>query len=102
MRDAYCVTDASGGTYSRCVSGGWTTKCKNVKLCFGESRCVMTKPMTFDPARLVLFHPNCPECGAMMWLTEIEPDEPGYDLRTFECAPCDVRTTQKVKYSRAG
>ena len=23
-----------------------------------------------------------------MWLARIEPDQPGYDLRTFECAQC--------------
>ena len=62
----------------------------------------MTQPIIFDPARLVLFHPKCPECGAKMWLVGIEPDEPGYDLRTFECAPCGVVTAEKVKYSRAG
>ena len=31
-------------------------------------------------------HPNCPKCGTPMWLARIEPDEPNYDRRTYECA----------------
>ncbi len=30
--------------------------------------------------------PKCPTCGTEMWLTRIEPDEPGFDLRSFECS----------------
>jgi hypothetical protein len=32
--------------------------------------------------------PPCPECGAMMWISEIEPDKPDFDRRTFECPRC--------------
>jgi hypothetical protein len=59
----------------------------------------MTQPIIFNPARSVLFHPSCPKCGAKMWLVGIEPAEPGYDLRTFECAPCEVATAERVKYA---
>ncbi len=27
----------------------------------------------------------CPKCGANLTLAHIEPDQPGYDRRTFEC-----------------
>jgi hypothetical protein len=52
----------------------------------------------FDPARLVLDLPICPRCGARMWLSRIEPDEPGRDKRTFECPQCNNLVSQIVKY----
>ena len=42
---------------------------------------VGTKPRT--PARPIEI--PCTKCGAKMTLARIEPDKPGYDLRTFEC-----------------
>jgi hypothetical protein len=34
-------------------------------------------------------HPNCPKCGATMYLSDIEADdEPDYDQRKFECIEC--------------
>jgi DNA-directed RNA polymerase subunit M/transcription elongation factor TFIIS len=30
----------------------------------------------------------CPKCSATMMLARIEPEQPGYDLRTFECRSC--------------
>jgi hypothetical protein len=33
---------------------------------------------------------NCPRCGKPMRLTCIEPDKPGFDLRSFECAKCNT------------
>jgi hypothetical protein len=30
--------------------------------------------------------PVCPKCGRQMMLARIEPDAPGHDKRTFECA----------------
>ena len=60
----------------------------------------MSQPIIFDPARLVLTQPKCPQCGAKMWLVGIESDEePGYDIRTFECASCDVSTAERVKFA---
>jgi hypothetical protein len=32
--------------------------------------------------------PPCSKCGRPLMLTRIEPDEPGYDLRTYFCAAC--------------
>jgi hypothetical protein len=34
-----------------------------------------------------------------MWLMSIEPDEIGYDRRTFECPRCQHLTVKVVKYS---
>jgi hypothetical protein len=33
---------------------------------------------------------NCSKCGKPMRLACIEPNEPGFDLRTFECARCNA------------
>jgi hypothetical protein len=50
--------------------------------------------------RLVLFQrPRCDECRAPTTLARIEPsDEPGYDLRTFQCIACDHVQTAKIKF----
>jgi hypothetical protein len=36
----------------------------------------------------VIKNPRCPKCGEMMALRLIEPERPGFDLRTFECPKC--------------
>jgi DNA-directed RNA polymerase subunit M/transcription elongation factor TFIIS len=36
----------------------------------------------------VIKSPRCPKCGEMMALRLIEPERPGFDLRTFECPKC--------------
>lgn len=41
----------------------------------------------------VISRPNCPRCDARMRLARIEPDKPGYDLRTFECGSCGHSTS---------
>jgi ribosomal protein S27AE len=43
--------------------------------------------------------PPCPKCGAPMWLTRIEPDHPGVDRRTFECARCEHNETMLVSFT---
>jgi hypothetical protein len=43
-------------------------------------------------------HPLCDKCQMPMWLTEIEPDFPHRDKRTFECKACGGTTTIFVKY----
>jgi len=42
--------------------------------------------------------PHCPRCGARMWLARVEPDEPSYDRRTFECPECEHALVQLIKY----
>ncbi len=50
------------------------------------------------PERLLIRYPNCPRCGAPMWLARIAPDRPDHDQRTFECPECDHAITEVVKY----
>ena len=41
--------------------------------------------------------PQCPKCGARKLLERIEPaDEPGHDLRTYECTNCGHYEVVKV------
>jgi hypothetical protein len=44
-----------------------------------------------------IVHPTCAKCGAPMWLTRIEPDEPGVEKRTFECQVCQYEAIDIVK-----
>jgi hypothetical protein len=44
-----------------------------------------------------IVHPTCAKCGAPMWLTRIEPDEPGSEKRTFECQACQNEAIEIVK-----
>jgi hypothetical protein len=44
-----------------------------------------------------IVHPTCAKCGAPMWLTRIEPDEPGLEKRTFECQACQNEAIEIVK-----
>ena len=46
----------------------------------------------------IIAHPDCPACGAHMFLMRIEPAQPDYDKRTFECPQCLEHSTQVVKY----
>jgi hypothetical protein len=41
---------------------------------------------------------ECPTCTAHMYLARIEPEKPGYDLRTFECPRCQHIETAVVKF----
>ena len=34
-------------------------------------------------------HPHCSRCGRRLMLARIEPEEPGFDLRTYYCAFCE-------------
>lgn len=40
------------------------------------------------PARDAILRPPCSKCATKTNLIEIEPDEPGYDLLTFQCPAC--------------
>ena len=42
--------------------------------------------------------PLCSKCGARTMLARIEPDSPGYDRRTFECAECGNQETVVAKF----
>ena len=43
-------------------------------------------------------YPWCPTCWHPMKLTRIEPDLPGKDLRTFECAECQHMDTMVIAF----
>lgn len=40
-----------------------------------------TNPTMYD-------RPRCPTCAMQMYLSHIEPGQPGFDLRTFTCPSC--------------
>ena len=42
--------------------------------------------------------PDCQQCAAQMYLARIEPEEPGHDLRTFECPRCQHIETIVVQF----
>jgi hypothetical protein len=50
---------------------------------------------------LEIIHPTCAKCGAPMWLTRIEPDEPGFERRTFECQACENQVMDAVQCEKA-
>ena len=58
----------------------------------------MSQFASFDPARLVLSQPTCPQCDTRMWLVRIEPDEPDHDKRIFECPRGEKVVSEIVKY----
>jgi hypothetical protein len=43
----------------------------------------------FDPSRLPVERPRCPECQGRMMLAQIEHGPGGADLRTFACPRCE-------------
>jgi hypothetical protein len=40
----------------------------------------------------------CTRCGAAMALARIEPTQPGFDLRTFECTKCNNADQYIIEY----
>jgi hypothetical protein len=50
------------------------------------------------PPEQDIVHPTCAKCGAPMWLTRIEPDEPNSEMRTFECQACQNEAIEVVKF----
>ena len=47
----------------------------------------MTDPLAFKFVDTI--RPPCSKCGRPLILTRIEPEEPGFDLRTYYCAACE-------------
>jgi len=54
------------------------------------------------PQQRIIGRPFCEMCKSQMWLACIEPDQPGYDRRTFECPGCPNVTVRIVKYRATG
>jgi hypothetical protein len=47
--------------------------------------------IVFEPATVhsnAIVRPVCSVCGTATLLVGIEPERPGYELRTFECLMC--------------
>ena len=53
----------------------------------GENLIPQLQRPTIQPKHPIERYP-CPKCGWYMIITRIEPDEPGYSARTFECSKC--------------
>lgn len=47
-----------------------------------------------------LKHPACVHCGKAMWLTRIQPDKIGCQIRTFECADCARTVSVSIAMTR--
>ena len=50
-----------------------------------------TNPNMYD-------RPRCSQCATQMYLPQIEPGQPGFDLRTFECPRCKHAESVVVKF----
>jgi hypothetical protein len=59
------------------------------------------RPYKFIPKRRLFELPECEECGARMWLLDIEPAGPDQDRRTFECTDCRNLKVNLVSYGPA-
>ena len=57
----------------------------------------MPQPLQSLPTQPLSFGP-CPKCKQPMRLGLIEPAEPGYEKRTYECAACGHSEIRTVKY----
>jgi hypothetical protein len=52
----------------------------------------------YTPKTPILYdRPRCPKCSRQMYLSHIEPDKPGFDLRTFACPGCKRLESVLVK-----
>jgi DNA-directed RNA polymerase subunit RPC12/RpoP len=49
--------------------------------------------------RKEILHPKCIQCGATMFLLEIESNGPDQDKRMFECTECGYELMELVKYA---
>ena len=49
-----------------------------------------TNPTVYD-------RPRCPKCTAQTYLAQIEPEQPGFALRTFICPSCEHSESVLVK-----
>jgi hypothetical protein len=43
--------------------------------------------------------PFCPDCESVMILSRLEPDKPGFDLRTYACLMCAATESVVVAIS---
>ena len=55
-----------------------------------------SRPTPLTPP--MIERPPCEKCGREMNLARIEPYQPGYDLRVFECPGCKATESIVVQY----
>jgi hypothetical protein len=58
---------------------------------------MLPSDLTHASSRAII-RPPCPDCGATMMLTRIEPDGSGYEMHTFECTTCDHSECATVRF----
>jgi len=58
----------------------------------------MNSMLHHNPIIRLIPQPKCERCGAIMFLTRIEPDKPDHDKRVFECIECNNEKIEVVKY----
>jgi len=56
----------------------------------------MSDAPNFDPPD-PMDRPICAACGWTMWISRIEPHEPGYHRHTLKCQRCEFEETRVVK-----
>jgi hypothetical protein len=49
----------------------------------------MTRYPPTTSASNAIIPPECPKCGTRILLARTVPDQPGVELRTFECPMCE-------------
>ena len=59
----------------------------------------MTRYRLDTAATKAIIRPPCEKCGSSTLLARVEPDEPGYDRRTFECPICNHSHSVIVRYT---
>src|SRR6516165_9515584 len=55
-------------------------------------------PSSAIPPAIAFERPACPKCKARMMLVSIEPERPGVDLNTYQCAVCNHVLTTLAAY----
>jgi DNA-directed RNA polymerase subunit RPC12/RpoP len=63
-----------------------------------EGDIAVQRSQSFEPPVQHIEQPACPNCGAPMRLTRIEPDKPAHDKRDFACPQCGHEQSLVVKY----
>jgi len=58
----------------------------------------MRQSQSLNSKSELVANPICPKCSVHMMLTRVDPDEPGYDKRTFECQVCNREQSIVVKF----
>ena len=60
----------------------------------------MVQPQRPSPAvpPITIQRPVCPRCKASMMLLSTEPERPGVDLHSFQCAVCNHSLTTLAAY----